>query len=41
LFFSTLLSALLALYFFGDQLGIRGWIEALATKDIQTYLNQN
>lgn len=36
-FFSIMLSLLLALYFFGDQLGIRDWIEHLASKDIQDY----
>jgi hypothetical protein len=37
LIFSVMLSALLALYFFGDELGIRAWIEHLALEDIQTY----
>lgn len=35
--FATLLCALLAFYFFGDQLGIRDWIEALAARDIQDH----
>jgi hypothetical protein len=34
LIFAILLCILLALYFFGDQLGIRAWIESLAEKDM-------
>lgn len=37
LIFSIMLSLLLVLYFFGDQLGIRDWIETLAIEDIQAY----
>lgn len=35
LIFAVLLGVLLALYFFGDQLGIRDWIESLAATDIR------
>jgi hypothetical protein len=38
LFFAILLCVLLALYFFGDELGVRAWIESLAAKDIQRYI---
>lgn len=42
LVFAILLCALLAFYFFGDQLGISGWIESLAARDIQAHrLRQN
>jgi hypothetical protein len=34
LFFAILLGTLLVLYFFGDQLGIRTWIESIAATDI-------
>ncbi len=37
LFFAILLGVLLALYFFGDELGVRAWIESLAAKDVQEY----
>lgn len=37
LFFAMLLCVLLAFYFFGDQLGIRDWVESLAAKDIHEY----
>lgn len=40
LFFAVLFSALLSLYFFGDQLGIKEWIQTLAVKDINTYQQQ-
>lgn len=36
-FFAFLLGVLLGLYFFGDQIGVREWIESLAAKDIQQY----
>ena len=36
-FFAFLLGVLLGLYFFGDQIGIREWIESLAAKDIREY----
>jgi len=32
--FSTLLGVLLVAYFFGDQIGLRGWFEALAARDM-------
>ena len=35
--FAILLCALLAFYFFGEQLGIVGWIKSLATRDIQAH----
>lgn len=37
LIFAVLLCVLLAFYFFGDQLGIRNWIESLAARDMQKY----
>ncbi len=33
--FACLLCALFALYFFGDQLGVRDWIETLAERDLR------
>ena len=33
--FAILLCALLAFYWFGDQLGLRGWIESLAARDLR------
>ncbi|HEY1095999.1 MAG TPA: hypothetical protein VGF14_02030 [Alphaproteobacteria bacterium] len=36
-FFLILLGILLAAYFYGDQLGIRGWIESLAARDLFHY----
>eukprot|EP01032_Pedospumella_encystans_P038543 gene38543-43670_t len=35
--FSVVLSLLFALYFFGEHLGIRNWIEYLAAQDIREY----
>lgn len=35
LVFAVLACTLLALYFFGDQLGLRGWIESLAERDMR------
>lgn len=40
LFFAVLFGSLLSIYFFGEQLGIREWVEALAAKDINTYQEQ-
>jgi hypothetical protein len=33
--FAVLLCTLLAFYWFGDQLGLRGWIESLAARDLR------